>query len=164
MTDRTSYWITLAVGVTSGAAFGALLILLWRDRRRELAGTPMNVWNIMPHAPAAPGAMPVTLAPPMPDDLKSTRTQTYTLSATDPIRIVNAGSARFWIAHVRNIGPAGSIAFVATDANALGFPSMTTQIPAGGDAKIRIAPREALFARGSVTGVQMSIAAGEELA
>jgi hypothetical protein len=105
-----------------------------------------------------------TATPASADEVSESRLQTYSLNPTNSSRVMTAGSNRHWRVQLRNIGPPGSFAQVSTEASSLAFPGLSLIIPAGGSNEIHLKPREELFAIGSVSGVQLSIAASEELA
>lgn len=168
----------VGIGVLCGVALGAVFALIWRDRK---ASTPVNglgnggvhVWNLlggqMPPSWAqlgapAPQSVVQTTTPEVNAELRPSVTQTLSLSTTQPVRVLNGGRYRHWRAQMRNVGPPGSIAYVATDPTNLAYPSMSVAIPPGPPMELRIRPGDALFAISTINGTQLSIAASEEIA
>lgn len=166
---------TIAIGVAFAITWAALIALLVR----RSSSAPMVVNNIglpnvlglpdgwgAPGSAAAAAALPVFQTPnpdPMSRGPQGTRMATYTLQTTQGVRVFTAASDRHWTVTLRNIGPPGSIAWVADSPNALNYPSMSTQIPVGTPVEIRLAPRAGLFAIGSTPGVTLTVTGGEEL-
>jgi hypothetical protein len=169
--------LTAVIGLTAffTLTWGTLIWMVMQNRTRQLAAPvagapPINIWNItggVPEglpagAPMAQLAAPQLAGPPMhAREIRPSKMNTYSLGIDAGARVMTAGSDRSWQVQLRNIGPAGSIAYVADDANALMYPSMSLAIPAGGFVDVRVGPRGALFARGTVPGVQLSVTAGE---
>lgn len=157
-----------AMGAAWGLTFGLVIALLLRDRRRgsqaQLASPVTINFGTLPAGPVpvTQAATPYTAASTRP-----TKLETFTLSAdpTNPSRVATAASERHWTVRLHNVGPPGSFAAVSTNFAGAAFPSsQSIQIPAGGDHTIRLRPREALFASGSVAGVLLSVSSSEDLA
>lgn len=171
---RDDYPVGLLVGlgIACSVAISALLLLLTR-RGQQLSG-PINIWNVGAGAalptPAqaeqlqlgaratqlSPISPPVFARPPAESKL-----DTYAIGL-NPVRVMSAGE-HYWKVQMRNVGPPGSICYVATDPTALSFSSMSIAIPAGGQSELRVAPRGGLFAVGTVSNIQLSVSASEEL-
>lgn len=155
----------VGIGVLCGTALGALITLIVKGRReRAPLASPTPPWAQL-GAPAAPQDVQQvvqTTTPQINSELRSSVTQTLTLSTTRPVRVLNGGSKRHWRASLRNIGPDGSIAFVSTDPTVVSFPSMSAAIPAGEVTEVHVRPGDGLFALGSVSNVRLSIVASEE--
>lgn len=165
--------LTAVIGLTAffTLTWGTLIWMVMQNRARQLAApvagvAPINIWNVTGGAalPAAATPMAQLAAPQLGSpmrEIRPSKMNTYSLGIDAGARVMTAGSDRSWQVQLRNIGPAGSIAYVADDANALMYPSMSLAIPAGGFVDVRVGPRGALFARGTVPGVQISVTAGE---
>lgn len=157
--------IVVGVGVLLGVtAFGAVIaMLLGKRTAQQLSGFPQFS---LPPGDNATDPIPVVQMPTIQTalDTKPTMTATVTLSAQSISRVVNGAGKRHWQATLRNLGPPGSYALVASDSSLLAYPSMCAQIPAGQETKMRVRPGDALFAIGNVNGVRLSVVTSEEIA
>ena len=93
----------------------------------------------------------------------STRLFTVELSATQPTRLFQAAGGKFWRIQMRNIGPPGSFALISTDSSQLQNTGVSNNeviiLPAGGFNDFQLRPDQAIFGRGNVTSVSLSISA-----
>jgi len=169
-------WLSLLCGV----AFGAVVVLLLRDRRgnnggQALGNAPINIWNVgsgaQPMTLPAGGvfpSMPTALSIPGPHDeldpgLK-TKMSTVTLSETSSNRLLRASGGRRWAVQVRTIGPPGAYAMFSTEPEVLvtsptTAPANAIVVPASRHHDLLLEPGDYLFARGSTPGVVVSLSA-----
>lgn len=92
-----------------------------------------------------------------------TRMKSWTLPSTgEPYQIVKANRRPYRVV-VRTVGPPGAFAIVSPDPTELAINTNavpigdTLIIPAGEQNEIRLTPRQALYARGNVPGVCLSV-------
>lgn len=168
--DRPSWNMLLWVGMFAGIAFGAVLVLLLRDRRQPQAlagpsGQPINIWNM---GPGAQGMLPQAAPQPMlpPAALPETRLQTVRLSQTSTSRLWRASGRVPWRVNVTVGGPPGSFAYLSTEPSVLN-PGFTAHpnvvgVPAGGANMIRLQPGQDLYAISNVANVTVSVVAAED--
>jgi hypothetical protein len=185
--DKPSWNVLMLVGTIAGVALGAMLVLLFRERRQQQqqlsGGQPINIWNMGPGAqgmlPQAPQAtLPVSSGPLLgttPEVSMDTRLKTVQLNTSSMSRIWYASGKNPWRVVMRVVGPPGSFAYISTDRSALN-PGFTTHsnvvaIPAGQGNEIRLQPGQDLFGlanTGAVAGspgprqVMLSIIASED--
>lgn len=161
------------MGAAWGLTIGVIVALLLRDRRKmpPQLTAPVNInlglGHLLPHGTPEPAQVTQVATQQTASSTRPTRLDTYSLSSdpTSPSRVATAASERHWLVRVHNVGPPGSFAVVDTSFVGMSFPtSQGITIPAGGDHPIRLRPREALFAIGSVPGVILSVSSSEEIA
>jgi hypothetical protein len=182
--EATSIAAGLAVGLGVAAVLGLLgvvVYLLARRRGDDALTGPAYVPYPVPAGPWGAPMLPVPSAPapsiaalqgqfqqlrapqmngePSPE----TRMKSWTLPATgEPYQIVKA-SRRPYRVVVRTVGPPGAFAIVSPDptelvTNTNAVPvGDTLIIPSGAQNEIRLTPRQALYARGNVAGVCISV-------
>jgi hypothetical protein len=168
------------IGLAAGIALGAVLVLLFRDRRGSLGGAlgaapaPVNIWNMpgmtqwsqMPQMSGMPGLPASQLTATSQPISMDTRMKTVQLAPDAANRLFVAAGQNPWIVDVSVAGPPGSFAFVSTDLSQLnpGFVGHgnTASIAAGQDRRIRLQPGQDLYGVSNVAGVMVSIIASEE--
>lgn len=164
-------WL-VALGAMWSLTLGAVVWFFMR-RQQPLGLPSINIWNAaggtgggFPALPLGnpivdPSAQPVMITPPA--ITVPTRLATYTLQIDRSSRIMTAASANYWRAQLRNVGPPGSIARVASEVNLLAYPSMSIAIPAGSAYEIRVEPGASLFAISDTVNTELSVAAAEDM-
>lgn len=157
------------MGAVWGLTIGLALALILRNRRgaQGQLPSPVTINNFsdgvtrqlpLPITQVANQQTAATTRPPKFD--------TFTLSSdpSSPSRVATAASDRHWRVQLHNVGPPGSFAIVDDD-SVMTYPaSQGITIPAGGDHVVKLQPRSALFAFGSVPGVILSVSSTEEIA
>jgi hypothetical protein len=182
--DKPSWNVLMLIGTIAGIAFGALFVLLFRERRQQQqlsggGGNPINIYNVS-------GSNPQALLPS--GDPMSTRQLTNEMSLSggislrtkvDTVTLSPARSARvftvprqgpMWRVRLYVIGPAGGYGLfsiddpVSDDVAASGAPQGIV-IPAGGHTEIRLGPRQIIYGRaaGTEDNVQVSVSASAEI-
>jgi len=184
--DKPSWNVLMLIGTIAGIAFGALLVLLFRERRQQsqLSGStgsasPITIYNGYPTSNDYPqGALAPTGYPALPeappfatkDNVSlSTRTNTYTLSSSKSLRIFSAPrSGPTWRVQIHVIGPAGGFGMFSIDQPLpeeqnsnldMGSPQGFI-IPASsfsGPSNIFIGPRQTLYAKAGGTECDVQV-------
>ena len=173
MTDQRREGTALAAGTALGlgiAAFlGVGLILAYLLFRRREDGAPMM---LLPAPAPAPTAHPALGAPsfapraPAPSQrTQETTLRTYTLpsitTGADAFRLATAPSTARNRVTVRVVAPQGGLAVLAFSPNDLvGMNSLdggTMVIPTGQHQEIKLLPGQALYGKGQIPGVMVSI-------
>jgi hypothetical protein len=159
--DRNLGWLYLFCGLS----LGALIVLLLRDRRgsgHELptgSGQPINIYNnIGDGAGTAPQRLLSSGSDQPLRGSQGTSLSTVTLDTDSAIRIATALERTVHV-EVTTVGPPGSYAFIGTTPSPTIADNLT--VPAGASKRIKLRPRDALFAFGSVDGVVVSVSASE---
>jgi hypothetical protein len=190
--DKPSWNVLLLIGTIAGVAFGALLVLLFRDRRQmpqsQLqgggGGSPITIYNgYGPNNDYAPSTLAPTGYPALPEApayqtkdnvMLASRANTFTLSPTRSIRVFTAPrSGPTWRVQIRVIGPAGGFGQFSIDQPlsdevntnlTMGSPQAII-VPSNGWSEVRLGPRQILYAKaaGTEPDVQASIVASAEV-
>lgn len=175
--ERTSSLFAI-LGIVAGVALGAVLVLLFRDRRGGFGGlsappyAPVNIWNMPGGGHASYGHGGYGQLPTSQEFASGrrismeTRMKSVQLSPGSANRLFRATGQNPWIIDVSIDGPPGSFAFVSTDVSGLnpGFVGHgnTASIAAGQDRRIRLQPGQDLYGISNVVGVMVSVIATEE--
>ena len=182
MDERRNVWagIALALGILAGMGLGAILALVFTRRSRQLqpqpvAGPPLSapppMMALPPPAMPPPISVPKHWSPPAQGPLRPTtgintrRLPALATAGSQAIRVASAGAQAIRVT-LRPIGPPGSFAVFSESAAELNTPGLAATIPTGfvfsipvGDKEtIDIHAKQALYAKGNVEGVNLSIA------
>lgn len=165
--DRDPWPTMVLIGVLCGLAIGAVVVLLVRGGRRSILGGG-------PELELGDDDIDLLLPPKRRSrDLATTRfesspmlapmrarplARSSAISATSPTLLFQATGRIDWLITVRVFGPPGSFATFLIGAEA----GNGTMIPAGGHQPMQVPRGEFLYAQGSTTGVQVSVAGGEK--
>lgn len=189
MSDQNRDGIALAAGTALGlgiAAFLGMLAYVLFLRRQQQFPTKMLNAAYAPTLPAAPaGMLPAALPAPQlgyapfasratvaargisQDSLVRTYTLPAVTSSTEAFRLATSptggGGSRVT---VRVIAPQGALAVLAFTSNELNvgnaLAESTLVIPTGQHQTIRIAPGQALYGKGQIPNVMVSVVQAEE--
>lgn len=165
----------LLVGAVVFGAFGLAAYAMWLLAKRQQMQPQLGLFGPQPAPPHRMlGAMPAQLPPGLPAAYPATNPtvappmQTAMLTLTLPTERVqriwqppvqSSGPVRYWRVVVRNIGPAGSFAYLSMDSGM--SPVNSVQIPSGiaGFHEFQMGPSQILFGRGDVAGVEITLSA-----
>jgi len=176
--DRPPWSLMVWLGLFAGVAFGAVLVMLLRERRSQaqLGGggyggyslSPINIWN-MGSGPDTiqPQQLPVGVPQPQsPAISMNTRTKSFSLSPGAASRLHYASGDNPWSINVSVGGPPGSFAYISTDLSAInpGFTvaSNVAGLAAGQANTFRLQPGQDLYAISNVPDVTVSIIASQD--
>lgn len=165
----------LLVGAVVFGAFGLAAYAMWLLAKRQQTQPQLGLFGPQPAPPHRMlGAMPTQFAPVLPPAYPSSgptaappmQTAMLTLTLpTDRVQriwqppVQSGGPVRYWRVMVRNIGPAGSFAYISMDSGM--SPINSVQIPAGiaGSHEFQMGPSQILFGRGDTAGVEITLSA-----
>jgi len=182
--DKPSWNVLLLIGAIAGVAFGALLVLLFRERRQQqLQGSnPINIYNVSggqnPQALLSAGdsmsTRQLTDEMGLPGISFETKMDTVMLNPVRTVRVFSAPrKGPMWRVRLDIIGPAGGYGMFAIDRPLPDGPSSNLTmgapqgivVPAGGHTEVRIGPRQIIYGRaaGTEDNVQVSVSASAEI-
>jgi hypothetical protein len=190
--DKPSWNVLLLIGAIAGVAFGALLVLLFRERRGQSqlmgpSGNPINIYNVsggqlgMQHPQALlPGASPestrqlVNQMGAFDGTSYATKMDTVMLNPVRSVRVFTVPrKGPMWLVRLNVVGPAGGFGMFAIDNPLPEGPSTNLTmgapqgiiVPAGGSTEIRLGPRQIIYGRaaGTEDDVQVSYSASAEI-
>lgn len=155
--DTRLWSVVTFIGVLAGITFGAVLVMLWKDRS---FGTKLALPAPTPQPLSGGFGLPLlgsaTALSPSGIGYQSVA-RTVTISDTGPTQILRATGTRGWELQCRTVGPPGSIASFVLGNN----PAESIQVPAGAEQRIWIASGEDLYAQGDTVGTSVSVSGGE---
>jgi hypothetical protein len=190
--DKPSWNVLLLIGAIAGVAFGALLVLLFRERRGQAqqlmgpGGNPINIYNVsggqLAQHPQAllPGASPestrqlVNQMGSFDGTSYATKMDTVMLNPVRSTRVFTVPrKGPIWRVQLSIIGPAGGYGMFAIDDPLPDGPDTNLTmgapqgiiVPAGGSTEIRLGPRQIIYGRaaGTEDNVQVSYSASAEI-
>ncbi len=157
----------VVLGLACGVALGALVVLILRDRRRELAALPplAPMPQLAPPMPSMPLSGWMTpSSPSLPAADADSKMGSFTVGADSARTVFQAANGREWLVQVSCVAPSGSFAFFSTDPSLIGvgtaLPPNAIAVPAGGQPRdLSLKPGEILYTRGSLSNTVITYTA-----
>lgn len=155
--DTRLWSVVVFLGVGIGLALGAIMVMLFRDRRG--GGYAMPGYQPMQQPQLGmPPIQSIALEEPMlPASVPhASAARSVTVGPTQ-VRILRALGIRPWKVQVRTVNPPGAIASFSTSNN----PGEALMIAAGDFHEMWLSPGEDLLASANKGGVTVSVSGGE---
>lgn len=161
--DRDPWPTMVLLGILCGLAVGAVIVMLFRGNRRPLdAELELGDGDLDALLPSrrrtGARALGFESSPLLAPMRARPLARSTAISASSPTLLFKATGRIDWLVTVRVFGPPGSFATFLIGAEA----GNGTMIPAGGHQLMQVPSGEFLYAQGSTTGVQVSVAGGEK--
>jgi len=153
--DTRLWSVVVFLGVGIGFALGAIVVMLFRDRRYISAiGGAQPQQLGFPQQPLAFDTTFEPLAAPTMPHASAARSVTV---GTTPVQLIRALGIKPWKVQVRTVNPPGAYARFSTSNN----PGEMLTIAAGDFHEMWLSPGEDLYAQASKAGVMVSVSGGE---